>query len=412
MADDSLNDFMHGFITEVCEEIGPRAATSEAEHKTGDKIENILKESCDKAYQEEFTCSPIACLRFVRYGALMIMIAVLLYSFSLFIDLGIFQLDIGYSLVFLSIAVCLETFALTYFIVEVMRMNEMIDFLFPKKKAKNIIGVIEPKGEVKNNVYFGAHHDSAPEYNLFYYLKWFGAAFIFIGFIGVFLSFFFVWMKFIVFFLPIDLTPWFQRFHIALLLFMPVAFGFLFFSSKKHVPGAYDNLSGVAILLGIAKVLSQNRCNNTRVKLIGFACEEAGLRGSKRYVSTHLNELQKIKPKLVNIDSISTKDMIVVVHKELFMGAKHDREISDQLMEIGKKLNIGVKLGTLPFGASDAAPFTKKGISATSMMSFDLPKLPKFYHTRDDIPDVVEKESLGQVLDICMEYIRQTDEGK
>lgn len=412
MTDDSLNDFMHGFITEVCDEIGPRAGTSEAERKAGDKIESILKEHCDNAYQEEFTCSPLACLRFVRYGALMIIIAVLFYSFSLYIDLGIFQLEAGYNLLFLILAICLVSFAVFYFIFEVMRMNEVIDFLFPKKKAKNIVGVIEPKGEIKNHVYFGAHHDSAPEYNLFYYLKWFGAAFIFIGFIGVLLSFVFIWMKFIVFFLPIDLTPWFERFNITLLCFMPVAAGFLFFTSKKHVPGAYDNLSGVSILLGIAKVMSKEKLSNTRVKLIAFACEEVGLRGSKRFVTAHLKELQETKAKVVNIDSISTKDMIVVVHKELFMGAKHDREMSDKLIEIGNNLNVGISLGTLPFGASDASPFTKKGIPATSFMSFELPKLPKFYHTRDDIPDVVEKESLGQVLDICIEYIKQIDESE
>ena len=32
-----------------------------------------------------------------------------------------------------------------------------------------------------------------------------------------------------------------------------------------------------------------------------------------------------------------------------------------------------------------------------------------FYHTRLDTPDVVEKEALGQALQICLEYLRRID---
>jgi len=36
-------------------------------------------------------------------------------------------------------------------------------------------------------------------------------------------------------------------------------------------------------------------------------------------------------------------------------------------------------------------------------------ELPPFYHTREDKPEVVDKESLGQVLDICLNYIKLID---
>jgi len=412
---EKLDNFMYKFIVDICNEIGPRASASEEEHKAGDKIEVTLKEFCDEAHQEEFLCSPKAGLHFIRYGSIMIICSIILYWCSLLIDLGIIQLNRSFSLIFLIIAVLLETFAMIYFIFEVMRMKEIVDFLFPKRKAKNIVGVLNPKEEVKHYVIFSAHHDSAYEYNLFYYLKWFGAAAIFIGFVGIILSFVYVWLKFIFFFLPIDITIWFIRFGITMLIFSPIAVLFIFFISKNAVLGAYDNLSGVAILLGIAKILSDNRNNdeiypkNTQVKLISFACEEAGLRGSKRYVKAHLDELQEIKPKVVNIDSISTKDQIVIVPREILVGSKHDKQISDRLYEIAKKLKIGVKFGPLPFGASDATPFTKNDLTATSIMSFDLPKLPPFYHTREDTPKVVDKEALGQVVEICVKYIKYLD---
>ena len=42
-------------------------------------------------------------------------------------------------------------------------------------------------------------------------------------------------------------------------------------------------------------------------------------------------------------------------------------------------------------------------------MTFVMPKLPYYYHTKHDRPEVVDKESLGQVMQICLEYIKKQD---
>jgi putative aminopeptidase FrvX len=103
------------------------------------------------------------------------------------------------------------------------------------------------------------------------------------------------------------------------------------------------------------------------------------------------------------------KDKIVVVHKETLSGTKLDEPLSQELIDIGKKLNIGIRLGALPFGGSDAVPFARKKVPATSFMSFVMPKLPYYYHTKYDSPEVVDKDSIGQVLQICLEYIKKQD---
>ena len=77
---------------------------------------------------------------------------------------------------------------------------------------------------------------------------------------------------------------------------------------------------------------------HTRIKLISFGSEEAGLRGSKRYIAKHLGELKENKAKLLNIDSISMKDKIVVVRRETLSGTKHDKQLSQEILDIGKEL--------------------------------------------------------------------------
>ena len=170
------------------------------------------------------------------------------------------------------------------------------------------------------------------------------------------------------------------------------------------------------MVLGISKYLSENKSNpkiypkHTRIHLISFAGEEAGLRGSKRYVKAHNEELKKNRTILINMDGITTKDCVVIIEKETLIGAKHDPEICNSLLKIAKEQGINARLGVLPFGATDAAAFSRKKLPATTIGSHELKgRLPEFYHTRLDTPEVVDKEALGQVLQICLGYIKHID---
>ena len=60
------------------------------------------------------------------------------------------------------------------------------------------------------------------------------------------------------------------------------------------VPGAADNLSASALSVAMCRFLVKNpSCipDDTEIRFISFGSEEAGLRGSRRYVERHLDEL-------------------------------------------------------------------------------------------------------------------------
>ncbi len=415
--DKEIKNYMWNFIDEVCVEIGPRPSASVAEKKAGDRIEKELRALCDETYQEEFTLAPKAFLGFVRYSAIMILCSVLFYWLSILVDSGALLLVSNSSFIFLIIGLILVSVSFFYFVFEVMLQQEVIDFLYSKKKANNVIGIINSKAEKEQELIFGAHIDSAYEYKPFYYLKTFGGASILIGLISVICIFVFFWFKLIFYFIQIEITPLFIAFGIIMLISIPFGFIFIFFLGKNAVQGAYDNLSGVAILLGIAKYISPYNShdlslNHTKIQLVFFACEEAACRGSKNYVDVHYRDLNAKNTKFINIDSIAKKDKLVVVNREILRFAKLDGTLSQELFDIAKNLKFGIKFGPLLFGASDAVAFSKKKIPATSIMNFDLPKMPPYYHTRKDTPKVVDKEALAQVLEICIEYIKKYENEK
>ncbi|MFX1412799.1 MAG: M28 family metallopeptidase, partial [Promethearchaeota archaeon] len=349
----------------------------------------------------------------IRYGAISVLIAIVLYWFSLLIDINIWQIESFYSILFIIIALILVTVAICYFILNVMKYYEAFDFLFPKKKSKNIIGIMNPSEEIKNTIIFSAHHDSAFEFNTFYYLGRIGQIIINLGYFGVAIIFIILIIKMIFQFLTFEFEILFFSFGIFFLAFTPIGFVYIFFHSYQPVPGAVDNLSGAAILIGIGKSLVENKSIyplNTKVILVSFAGEEAGLRGSKRYIKSHFQELKENKTIVINYDSIAEKDILLCIDKEPGIGAKHDPNTFMPLFNIAKSINKNAKIGPLPFGATDAAAFSKKGIPATSILGLNLKEeLAPYYHTRKDKPEVIEEEALGQAVQIGIEYLSLID---
>ena len=419
MIDKNLENYMHKFIEEICDEIGPRESGTDQEIQCGNRIEEELKKFCDETHQEEYISNPHAFLGGIRFGSFLVFVSIILYWITLMIDLKMLQLESTFSLVFLLIAIILILITVSYFILEVMKYHEVFDFLFPKKMSKNIIGTINPTNDVKNTLIFSAHHDSAFEFNTFYYLKRFGQIIINLGYLGVGLVLIGLLLKLIFYLLSIEFVILFIVFGIIFLVFLPIIIIYMFFHSYKPVPGAMDNLSGVSVVLGIGKYLAENKNNSevypthTKIYLISFAGEESGLRGAKRYAKAHFNELKETRTQVVNMDSISKKDQLIIHNKESGIGANHDPEIYERLLKIANNLNIGVKLSALPFGATDGAVFSKKNISATSLGGLNLKEeLVPYYHTRLDTPEVVEKEALGQTLQICLEYLKFIDKSQ
>ena len=410
------NTYMHKFIEEICTEIGPRESGTEQEILAGNKIESELKKFCDETQQEPYTSSPHAFLGGIRYGAMIVLIAGAFFWISLLGDLNVISLNPIFDLILLLLAIVFIFVTISYFILEVMKYHETFDFLFPKRESNNIIGTINPKNEAKNTVIFSAHHDSAFEFNTFYYLKRFGQIIINIGYLGVAIILIGILLKLIFFLLSIDQPILFLVFGIIFICFLPIILVYVFFHNYKPVLGAFDNLSGVAILLGIAKFLSENKQNNeifpkfTTVHFISFAGEEAGLRGAKRYVKAHYDELVSNQTTVVNMDSIAKKDFIVIHNKESGIGVKHDPIVFEPLLDIAENLNLNAKLLTLPFGATDGAVFSKKNIPTASIGGLNLKEeLAPYYHTRNDTPAVVEKEALGQFAQVCIEYLKLID---
>ena len=154
--------------------------------------------------------------------------------------------------------------------------------------------------------------------------------------------------------------------------------------TESMFPGANDNASGVAMLLSLAKYYAANKPEYT-IYFCFFSGEEAGLEGSKYFVSHPLFKLKRVKF-VLNIDIMGgAEDGITLVN-----GTKHEEAFA-KMAEINTANNYLNKIKKRgPTANSDHYYFSEAGIPSFFVYSMgDV----KNYH---DVYDTAENTTLGK----------------
>jgi aminopeptidase YwaD len=167
-----------------------------------------------------------------------------------------------------------------------------------------------------------------------------------------------------------------------------------------NTPGAYDNASGLAGLLEIAKAAPTLALQVADgLDLIAFACEEVGFWGSTYYV----NDLQE-RGLLAGVKACLTLDMISG-GDELWAWAGP----ADFRHRVGGILATTRAAARYPLKVSPAKPggddwtFQTHGIPGAQLLLWRQPD----YHKPTDTADRVDWQRISDVVDAALDLIRQ-----
>jgi hypothetical protein len=397
MLADKYQNYMYNLVKRVIDEIGPRPACSEAEKKLGRLLAEEWRPICDGVETESFTCRPGAFLGVIRLSVVLCLASMVLYWFYPFAALVMAALSLS---------------TLTF---ELGQYREFIDFLFLPEQGENIVGTIRPRGEIKRRVIVSAHMDSAYEFRLWHLLG--TAALPLMGFavLGILMALAGSLARTIAYLGGSEDSTTFTIVGAVMAAFGPVVAPFLFFLSDKAVPGAMDDMTGIAILAGTGRYLHESRISggfypeNTEVVLLATSSEEAGLRGAKRYVKKHLAELKKTPTYAIFVESTADERHLTVATGEVSTGAKHDPGLVEMAQRVAASHGWPIKSKPIPLGASDASAFSKKGVRSICLFSQDSTRLVPNYHTREDTPEHVRPEALSVSLQLVIDMIQRID---
>ncbi|MHC1592140.1 MAG: M28 family metallopeptidase [Candidatus Helarchaeales archaeon] len=411
--DETLAKYMHDYVVKTCDEIGPRAPGSVEERKGAELVVDYLNELCNDVKLEEFKVSPKAFLGWIQIVVPMLIISLFIFK--------IFPLFSG----------ILMTIAIFIAIMEFVLYKQLLDPVFPKKTSQNVIGTIMPSGEAKRTIVFSGHVDSAYQFN---FIRWWGGvpyfALVFTALVLFFAFTFLSIMNAIVYlispFIPslilgiidtIFTGAWFVFFVVGI----PIGILFFLFTTWKPVPGASDNLSAVAVVLGIGKFLKDARESggffpkNTKVQLVVFGSEESGLRGSKYHAKIHEKEMKSEDSIVINMEVLTEPDSFYLLTTDLNGTVGLSKDVVVELEQTMNDLGYSPKRLKTPIGAgsTDSAALAQKGIKTTCIFGGNFGDIRasyiNYYHTVRDTPDKVQPEALRQVCEICLNYLKKKD---
>jgi len=177
-------------------------------------------------------------------------------------------------------------------------------------------------------------------------------------------------------------------------------------------PGADDNASGVAAMLAIARWFASHPPRKS-VVFIAFDAEEAGLQGSKHFVSKPPIDLKRISA-VVNMDMVGRGDA-----KTLFVaGTHHYPSLAPVVTEAARGRQVILKLGhdKPPAQAggvedwtnsSDHGPFHAAGVPFVYFGVEDHAD----YHKPTDTADKIPRQFYLEATELVLETVRRLAEG-
>ena len=146
--------------------------------------------------------------------------------------------------------------------------------------------------------------------------------------------------------------------------------------------GAYDNGSGVAMLLELGRLLQPYRLARA-IRFITFGSEEPGLLGSKAYVASR-KDLSEIVC-VLNLDSTAIRDGTLTIT------TNENRGLHEFFLLLGRQLHLDLEMHEERTLYSDHDPFRARGVPCAAFLSVS-PRYA-FAHSLYDTLDKLSPES-------------------
>ncbi|HQV53028.1 MAG: M20/M25/M40 family metallo-hydrolase [Flavobacteriales bacterium] len=374
-------DSPYRFVAHFIERFGPRKAGTEAETNAQHYLGEQLRTFCDDVAVEPFSAAlraKFSSLRFFTFGFLA---ALIIPYWSL------------------SIAVLVALVNAVLYLFHFVLFHNVLDGLFSKQLSHNTVGTIEPQLKAENTLIFTGHMDSTPEFIWWYWLKNWGArAMIMAGL---------AWLSLPIYLLIAWLLKWSVFGSVGWWIYValaPLSLVFFFIHGNRVVDGAQDNLSGIAIAYEVVRQLASRKLQHTRIRFVSFGAEECGLKGSAAYAVRYREQLIKENAQVINLDGVLDIDNMFVLEAERLPMQIHDKKLVAALLNAFERNGLPKKPGTIPIGGTDATSFTARGIAATSIVGLPMGSLHPTYHTRLDVLECLNPNTLDRITDVLVDF--------
>jgi Peptidase family M28 len=176
---------------------------------------------------------------------------------------------------------------------------------------------------------------------------------------------------------------------------------------SQTVPGANDNLSGVAALVGLAELLRERPLPGLRVLLVSCGAEETLQDGIRAFIASHRHELEPERTWFVNLDTVGSPHLVMLdAEGPVWMESYTGPWLSDRLAERAEALDIELYRGFRARASTDSIIPSRAGYPIATVVSVTDWFSPANYHLPSDTPANLDYDSVANATRLVYELAR------
>jgi hypothetical protein len=180
---------------------------------------------------------------------------------------------------------------------------------------------------------------------------------------------------------------------------------------RRTVPGANDNLTGVATLLGVARALDERPVRGLRVMLVSTGAEESLMEGMRAFAARHLADMPRELTYVLCVDTVGSPYLVLAEAEGMLRMRHYDDQFNALIRSCARETGVELRRGLRMRLGTDGLVGLRERFPTAMLMSVDEHGAPSNYHWPTDTPDRVDYERLGDTVRLCERLVRRLAAG-
>jgi hypothetical protein len=164
---------------------------------------------------------------------------------------------------------------------------------------------------------------------------------------------------------------------------------------RPAVPGANDNLSGVAALVALAGRLVDEPLDGLRVLLVSAGAEEALQEGIRGFARDHFGDLPAASTWFLNLDTVGSGRLVLLEGEGPVRMHDYDHDFKDLVAGCAADRDIPLLRGLRSRSSTDGSVPRRHGYPTATVVSVDHRKLMPHYHLDSDLPEHLDYDCVA-----------------
>lgn len=181
--------------------------------------------------------------------------------------------------------------------------------------------------------------------------------------------------------------------------------------TQNRSPGAFDNASGVGVLLELARCLIEHPLpHSVRLTFLLPGAEEYGMCGALRYIQQHGTDYNPERTYVINLDGVGAVGRLTLLTSYGIPPVVTSKKLAPAMVACGKEIGVAVSKVYSPAGVGcDQLPIASRGFETVTLSSGGFGKAAFQIHSRRDGINLIHLEPLQQVGDLLVHFVGATD---